>query len=121
MLPHLFFNKNTMATKRRTFSAKFKSKVALEALSNTATLCELSSKYWVHSVVISKWKAELMKHSEALFTDKRVKDTSNAEKEQYVEDLQKTVWQLTLERDWLKKKYTQLYGEPPGEKSMYWK
>ena len=44
--------------KRRRFSAEFKAKVALEALSGEMTLTELASKYGVHPNMISTWKRQ---------------------------------------------------------------
>jgi len=45
-------------SKRRKFSAKFKAKVALEALSGELTLAELASKYDVHPTQITEWKRQ---------------------------------------------------------------
>jgi transposase-like protein len=44
---------------RRNFSAKFKAKVAMEALVGAQTLSELSTKHEVHSAMISTWKKTL--------------------------------------------------------------
>ena len=43
-------------SQRRKFSAEFKAKVALEALSGELTLAELASKYDVHPTMIAGWK-----------------------------------------------------------------
>ena len=45
-------------SKRRKFSAEFKAKVALEALSGELTLAELASKYDVHPTQITGWKRQ---------------------------------------------------------------
>ncbi|NEP82153.1 MAG: transposase, partial [Okeania sp. SIO3B3] len=45
-------------TKRRKFSAEFKAKVALEALSGELTLAELSAKYEVHPTMVASWKRQ---------------------------------------------------------------
>lgn len=42
--------------KRRRFSAEFKAKVSLGALTGELTLSELASKYNVHPNMITKWK-----------------------------------------------------------------
>ena len=44
--------------KRRNFSAAFKAKVALEALSGEATLGELAARHKVHPNLITKWKRQ---------------------------------------------------------------
>jgi len=48
-------------SKRRKFSAEFKAKVALEALSGELTLAELASKYDVHPTQITGWKRQARK------------------------------------------------------------
>ena len=45
-------------SQRRKFSAEFKAKVALEALSGELPLAELASKYDVHPTQIAGWKRQ---------------------------------------------------------------
>jgi transposase len=52
---------------RRKLSAEFKSKVALEAISERYTLSELSSRYQVHPNQISRWKQDLIANSVNIF------------------------------------------------------
>ena len=99
-----------MSKSRRKFTPEFKAKVALEALSNTRTLAELASKYEIHEVMISRWKKDLIERWSEIFNDPRKKDDSLKEKEREVEELQKSLGQASVERDWLKKKYRQLGG-----------
>lgn len=44
--------------KRRKFTAEFKAKVVLEALTERYTLTEIAQKYDLQPVQISKWKRE---------------------------------------------------------------
>ena len=46
--------------KRKTHSASFKAKVALEAIKGGKTIAELASRYEVHSTMITKWKKQAM-------------------------------------------------------------
>lgn len=55
--------------KRNTYSASFKSKVALEALKESKTLEELSLEFNVHATLIGKWKSYLLQ--EGLGTNKK--------------------------------------------------
>lgn len=48
-------------TTRRKFTAEFKAKVALEAIKDQQTLSELSRKFEVSPVIISRWKGEFWK------------------------------------------------------------
>lgn len=60
-----------MSRKRRVFTAKFKSKVAREALTERYTLSELAEKYEIHPNQISNWKRELVDGSERIFETRR--------------------------------------------------
>ena len=56
--------------KRRKFSAEFKSRVALEALSGERTLAELASKYDVHPNMITQWKKQAREGLPDIFSGK---------------------------------------------------
>ena len=88
-----------MINKKHT--AKFKSMVALEAAKETKTLNELASKYEVYPAQISEWKKHLLEGVEEIFSTRQKKDTALQKK---IEDLYRTVGEITMERDWLKKK-----------------
>jgi transposase len=47
--------------KRRTFTAEFKSKVALEALREQQPLHEIAKRYQVHASQVTEWKKEAKK------------------------------------------------------------
>lgn len=87
-------------TKRTRHSAEFKAKVALEAAKELNTLAELSSKYQVHPVQISKWKQELVEGAANIFSAKKKPDTRNEE----LDNAYRHIGEITMERDWLKKK-----------------
>jgi len=55
-------------SKQRKFSAEFKVKVALEALSGELTLAELASKYDVHPTQITGWKRQAKEGMVAAFS-----------------------------------------------------
>ena len=56
-----------MGRKRRTFTDKFKAKVALEAVKVIKTLAELAAEYQVHPNQISDWKKQLLASAPELF------------------------------------------------------
>lgn len=85
---------------RKKHTASFKAKVALEAAKEIKTLNELASEYAVHQTQISKWKKELIEAIPSLFT--KDKSLSNWSKER--DDLYRQIGEVTVERDWLKKK-----------------
>jgi transposase len=88
--------------KRNQYSAEFKAKVAILAVSNTQTVAEIASTYKVHPTQIAKWKALLQKNAQDIFSDKRQRHLEN--KEKLIEELYKQIGQRNVELDWLKKK-----------------
>ena len=86
-------------TTRRKFTAEFKAKVALDAIKEQQSLSELSRKYEVSSVMISRWKGEFLANAAAVFTN-----ISEAEKStEDVEKLYAQIGKLKVEVDFLKK------------------
>jgi transposase-like protein len=53
---------------RRKFTAEFKSKVALEALSERSSINELAEKFDLNRNQVSEWKKKLMTHAHLIFT-----------------------------------------------------
>jgi transposase len=83
-----------------------KAKVALEAMKGELTMAQITSRYGVHASQINRWKKEALDAIVAGFQSKpRASDTSQAE---LVSKLYEQIGQLTVERDWLKKKSTTL-------------
>lgn len=90
-----------MKKSRRKFSAKFKTKVVLEALNERSTIQQLASKYELHANQISIWKTQFLKSADRIFDDK-LKPISE-EVEQKESKLYKKIGQLQVEVDFLKK------------------
>lgn len=89
-----------MTTKRKRHSAAFKAKVAFEAAKEVKTLNELASQYGVHPTQISQWKGHLLECLPTLFASaKTPRDTSRQ-----IDELYRQIGEVTVERDWLKKK-----------------
>lgn len=86
---------------RRKHTAKFKFKVVLEALSERFTIQELGRKYDIHPAQITNWKSQFLKNGEEVFT-KKAKD-AKTEAQEKEERLLKTIGQLKVENDFLKK------------------
>ena len=70
---------------RKTYSGKFKGKVALEAVKEERTIAELAGHYEVHPTQVKAWKQHVLSHVEDLFVDKRRK--KDQETEQLIEEL----------------------------------
>lgn len=91
-----------MSRKRRVFPAKFKSKVALQAVKNLKTINELASEYDVHPNQVTQWKKQLLDGCNTLFEDRRGK--KKPDKAQDSDKLFAEIGRLKMELDWLKKK-----------------
>jgi transposase-like protein len=87
---------------RKKFEAGFKAKVALEALRGEKTMAELSSDYGVHANMILRWKQELLQGAAGIFNNRHGKQDNSQEEK--VDKLYKSIGELKVENDWLKKK-----------------
>ena len=89
--------------KRRSFSAEFKARVAMDALREQNTLSELAEKYQLHQNQICAWKKEAAGSMSSIFADKRRKNEDLKDANEQIDELHKKVGKLTMERDFLKK------------------
>ena len=88
--------------KARSYSAEEKAKVALDVIKGEMTIAQISSKYGVHSTQIARWKKEALESMVSGFKSKsKPRDTSQ---DQLIRELYEQIGQVTVERDWLKKK-----------------
>jgi transposase-like protein len=97
---------------RRTFSADFKAKVALEAIKNQKTMAQLSQQYQVNAVTIAKWKSEALENLSTVFKGKQDPDQTESSVE--IEKLYAQIGHLKVENDFLKKSARKL-GIPDSE------
>jgi transposase len=87
--------------KRRNFTAKFKTKIVLEAIKESKTLAEIGQQYTLAPTQISKWKKEFLSGAETVFTS--VKKAKKPEVEKERDRLLQTIGELKVENDFLKK------------------
>jgi transposase len=86
-------------TNRRKFTAEFKAKVALDAIREQQSLTELSRKYEVSPVIISRWKGEFLANAASVFSNTNDSEKSNED----MEKLYAQIGRLKVEVDFLKK------------------
>ncbi len=79
-----------------------KARVALESIKGEKTLAQLSSEYGVHATQIGQWKKDLIRRSAELFT--KSNNSIAAQHEDLTDKLHKTIGEITMENNWLKKK-----------------
>ena len=87
-----------MKRSRRNHSAKFKARVALEALRGEATLTELASRHGVHANQIALWRKQMLEHAGEVFDHG---SPAHDDAERQIRDLRAKVGELTMERDFL--------------------
>ena len=91
-----------MSKKAKQYTAQEKAKVAMEAIKGDLTMAQISSQNGVHSTQINRWKKEAVEAMVLGFNSK-TKAVGPSQTE-LLSQLYQQIGQLTVERDWLKKK-----------------
>jgi transposase-like protein len=88
--------------KRRTHSAEFKARVAMEAISGRKTIQDIAADHAIHPIQVSQWKRQLLDGASKLFTrGKKSKDTGESQVKEA--ELFQQIGKLQIELEWLKK------------------
>ena len=102
------------------YSAKFKADRVLEVLAGEEELGAIAARHSINPNMLRAWKKEFLEKSARVFDEsRRERELTAREREMEAkhEELLKTVGQLTVERDWLKKKSIEVFG-PDYEKKF---
>jgi transposase len=91
-----------MTTTRKRYSAKFKARVALEAIRGEKTLSQLGSQFQVHPVQVAHWRKAALEQLQESFVDGRSRKAREDEFDP--EALYEQIGRLKMELDWVKKK-----------------
>ena len=93
-------------TTRKTYSAKFKMAVALDVVRGEKTLSQVASEHGVSPSLASEWRDELLGSADDVFgkrkQDRERRESEAAASKRYDEAL-RTIGQLTVERDFLRR------------------
>lgn len=101
-----------MKQTRKKYDAKFKAKVAIEAIKERSTLNELSAKYEVSPVMISRWKKEFIENSAAAFEAPKMDEAAlEKQRDQYL----RKIGDLEMRLDFAKRVSKKLGIEIPAD------
>ena len=89
-------------TMRKKHDPAIKARVALEAIKGEKTAAQISSEYGVHPTQVTQWKQELIHRSAEIFA--KPDNTLAKQHEETVDKLHKTIGEITMENNWIKKK-----------------
>jgi transposase-like protein len=91
-----------MAVTRKKHTPQSKVKVAVEAIKGQMTTAEITAKYGVHTSQINAWKKKAMEIIPDAFSNANKR--AQSDQQALIDELYKQIGQLTVERDWMKKK-----------------
>ena len=104
--------------KRTSYTGAYKAKMAIEVLRGEKLLGEIAAREGLNPTMLARWCREFEDNAARVFDENR-REQELKRKEQELEqdrnELLKTIGQLTIERDWLKKKSVEVFG-PDYEK-----
>ena len=99
--------------KRTVYSGAYKAKVVIEVLRGEKQIGEIASREGINPTMLARWRQEFEENAARVF-DENKREQELKRKEQELERdrsvLLQTVGQLTIERDWLKKKSIEAFG-----------
>jgi transposase len=90
--------------KRKTYSASFKAKAALEAIKGEQTVAELAARRQIHPALATKWKKQAVEGMAETFSGGG-RPAGEASQEARIKELHAKIGELTVERDFLAKAF----------------
>lgn len=96
---------------RKRYDKAFKARVALEAIRGEKTIQQIASDFEVHPNLVGLWKKQLQEGAAGIFEKPNTKDEEQEQKK--TDELYRQIGELQVEKEFLKKKYKQIYGREP--------
>jgi len=98
---------------KKQYTPEYKAKIVLEMLQEETSVSEIGSREGINKNQLQNWKKEFVDNSARVFAQTKLEKEAERkirELEEKEHEYQAKVGQLTIENDWLKKKYGQVYG-----------
>jgi len=91
---------------RKRIPPEVKARAALHALRGEKTISQIASEYSVHPNQIGQWKSTVVAHAVDLFS--KSGNAAVVRQQELADKLHRTIGELKVENDWLKKKLDHL-------------
>ena len=95
-----------MKARRKKYSAALKAKVGLEATLGVKTVAQLAKEYQVHPTLVTQWRRVIRERLPELFESPA--GPTQDDRGELIAQLHQKIGELTVDRDFLKKKCKQL-------------
>ena len=93
-------------TKKKTYSPEFKAKVVRELVEGDDSVGVVAAKYHLNANMISGWRKQLFENAQVIFAqDQRIREIDEERRghREEVDNLNRIIGQLTVERDYLQR------------------
>lgn len=89
--------------KRKSYSPKFKARLAVEAIREQQTINEIAGKHEIHPNQITQWKKRALDELPEIFSKNRKNE--KGVNDNLIDCLYQQIGKLQFELEWLKKKF----------------
>jgi transposase-like protein len=98
-LSHLFSTRRFHMPTQRRFTAKFKTQVVLDLITEAKTMAQICREHNLKDQVVRRWKSEFLEHAETIFGG----DATSQQHLERLAELERLVGRLTMELEIAKK------------------
>jgi transposase-like protein len=99
--------------KKRSYSPEYKARIVIEMLKEEVHISEIAAREGISRTQLQNWKKEFLANAALVFSQNKVEQQARSEvkaAEEREETLMKKVGALSIENDFLKKKYREIHG-----------
>lgn len=101
----------------KAYPPDFKSKCVRELLDGDETLSQVASRNGIAPSLLSKWKSQVLENMDAVFgaeAERRREAEAERARQEEVDNLNRIIGQLTVERDYLQREVRKAIGTSKG-------